>query len=368
MAIGIARNAQAALRVIGPSAEQCLDQAGAVPMKGVKFMLAQGEDGAESMADEVDEAAQGERLTSIVHRVQLLRALLADIPEDRMHASKKLQKIDQDGGLTVYFTDGTTHECDILIGADGIHSIVRNGAWFLVTLQPSDKAQAILGEELIDLEDACEYGWAGRAAFLMHNILSGGQLVQFAITSHDSDAEHGSLDQWKRTVGSDEITKLVQDWPPHLSNAVNEPHLLCNHPEHEALYLWEHPNADTYVSGPVCVTGDAAHSTTPWQGSGGGMSIEDSLILSTLLSRAKTPAEAITALKAYDQARRPRTQRIVESSRATGDMLIRVHELDPETSKSFMSRWDFIIDIDMEKHRDEALQMMEDELKRERVV
>lgn len=96
------------------------------------------------------------------------------------------------------------------------------------------------------------------------------------------------------------------------------------------------------------------------------MSIEDSLILSALLGGARTPGEAITALKVYDKVRRPRTQRIVESSRATGDMLIGVHELDPETSKIFMSRWDFIIDIDMEQHRDEALQMTENELKRDR--
>lgn len=94
------------------------------------------------------------------------------------------------------------------------------------------------------------------------------------------------------------------------------------------------------------------------------MSIEDSLILSALLGHAKTPAEALVALKVYDQVRRPRTQRIVESSRATGDMLTGNVKLDAETVKSLMSRWDFIIDIDMEKHRDEALQMMDAELRR----
>jgi len=133
------------------------------------------------------------------------------------------------------------------------------------------------------------------------------------------------------------------------------------------MYLWEHPPARTYVSGSVCIMGDAAHATTPWQGSGGGMSIEDSLILSALLGRAKTPAEALAALKVYDQVRRPRTQRIVESSRGTGLIMAGLGEetkLDFEKLRAnLLPRWDFIVDSDNEKHRDEALEMMERELK-----
>ncbi|KAK7739797.1 hypothetical protein SLS62_011211 [Diatrype stigma] len=230
----------------------------------------------------------------------------------------------------------------LILGEKDPAASPRNtGAWFLMTLQPFDKAQASLGEELVDIKDAREYGWAGHNSFLLHNILSGGQLVQFAIASNDQEkgGESGPLESWYRNVTADEINKLYRDWPSHLNKAVNE--LLCDQPEHKALYLWEHPKARSYVSGAICITGDAAHSTTPWQGSGGGMSLEDSLILSTLLGRAKTPAEALTALNVYDQIRRPRTQRIVESSRITGAMVTGSDEemgLDPEKFKSFMSR------------------------------
>ena len=133
------------------------------------------------------------------------------------------------------------------------------------------------------------------------------------------------------------------------------------------MYFWEHPNAHTYVSGPICIMGDAAHATSPWQGAGGGMSIEDSLILSTLLGRSKTRIEALTALKVYDRVRRPRTQRIVESSRGTGLIVNGLGEetgLDPgKLKEKLLRRWDFIIDFDNEKARDEAVEMMERELR-----
>ncbi|POS74231.1 hypothetical protein DHEL01_v207376 [Diaporthe helianthi] len=286
-----------------------------------------------------------------------------------------------DEPLALHFIDGRTHECDVLIGADGIHgrqfrqfwstqvhSTVRKfilgeddpalsprdtGLWAVVALEPYAVAQASLGEGLVNIEDAREYSWVGDGAYLMHNVLSQGELVQFIISSEAKSMP----DSWYRTVSAEHIRKLYENWPPHLSKA-----LLCDQPQQPAMYLWVHLPARTYVSGPKCVIGDAAHATTPWQGSRAGMSIEDSLVISTLLGRSKNREEALVALKTYDEARRPRTQRIIQSSRATG--VIEMGRGD-ETGlnldrlrQKLLPRWDFIIDFDNEKHVAEAVEVM----------
>ncbi|KAK8066866.1 FAD/NAD(P)-binding domain-containing protein [Apiospora hydei] len=376
-AIGVNRAALTALDLIGPSAAQSLQNAGAVPQQSVRFMLAQG-DRPETQIDVAKEHFPGHRLTNIAHRAAFLRELLSKVPPERMHASKKLERVERadygDGGpITLHFADGISHECDILVGADGIHSTVRKiilgeddaaanprntGWWCIMALKPYEEARACLGDGYVDVNDASEYGWVGDGTFLMHNVLSGGTLVQFVVTGSDDPTKMSS--QWNRMVAAEEVRKLYAEWPPRLRNAVEK--LLCDKAEQPAIYLWEHPPARTYVSGPICVTGDAAHATTPWQGSGAGMSIEDSLILSTLLGQAKNPKQACAGLKIYDKLRRGRTQQVVESSRGTGVILTGKGEetgLELEKlRKNALPRWDFIVDFDVKKHREEAVEMM----------
>lgn len=233
MAIGIARNAFNALDLIGPSARQCIERAGSVPHHGVKFMLAQGPD-AGKMVDEIDARKEGKRLTSIVHRAAFLKELLAGTPEGQMHASRKLQSVDKkpDGSLTLQFEDGSAHDCDVLIGADGIHSVVRklilgesdpavkpvfSGNFATMSLQPYEKMQAILGDEYVSTEDPREWGWFGKDTFMLHNVLSQGGLVQF-IASVRTDAPS---DEWQKVVPAEDFRNIFAGWPPHLREALD---------------------------------------------------------------------------------------------------------------------------------------------------
>ena len=67
--------------------------------------------------------------------------------------------------------------------------------------------------------------------------------------------------------------------------------------------------------------GDAAHASTPFQGQGAGQAIEDACVLSALFEKISTPVEVPHALAAYDQIRRPRSQRVVSTSRESGQLV-----------------------------------------------
>ncbi|USW55955.1 Putative FAD-binding domain, FAD/NAD(P)-binding domain superfamily [Septoria linicola] len=372
MAVGMTRNAFQSLELIGPSAREALEKAGSVPHHGVRFMLALGPD-AGKMVDEIDARKDGKRLTSIVHRAALLKELLAEVPIERMHASKKLKGVDRqsDKTLTLQFEDGSTHETDVLIGADGIHSAVRKvilgeddpasspvsaGMLAIPTLQPYEKLRSILGDEYVDTGDPREWAWFGKGTFMMHNVLNAGELIQFIAT-----VKTDTGDAWMKEVPADEFKGHFVGWPPHLQTALSA--VVGDEASLKCWCTWEHAHARTYVDGPIAVMGDAAHATTPWQASGGGMSIEDALVLSSLLGHIRSPEQAPVALQVYDEARRQRTQDIVESSRNTG--LIFTGK-NPEYPMDYAGlkgrlppRWDFILDFDNGKARDEAVQRLE---------
>ena len=66
--------------------------------------------------------------------------------------------------------------------------------------------------------------------------------------------------------------------------------------------------------------GDAAHAMTPFQAQGAGQAIEDACVLQALLGKIPNKKDVPSALRAYDQCRRPRANRIVTTSREAGHL------------------------------------------------
>ncbi|KAK3070884.1 hypothetical protein LTS18_014990 [Coniosporium uncinatum] len=98
--------------------------------------------------------------------------------------------------------------------------------------------------------------------------------------------------------------------------------------------MFDSPDAPTYCKGRVCLMGDAAHASTPHQGAGAGMAFEDAYVLSSLLGTVEDVDDLPDVFKAYDQLRRPRTQRLVKTSREAGQL----YELCLEGVGSDLSR------------------------------
>lgn len=112
--------------------------------------------------------------------------------------------------------------------------------------------------------------------------------------------------------------------------------------------------------------GDAAHATTPFQGQGAGQAIEDACVLETLFGRVKRGKDVPNVFAAYDQVRRPRSQRVVKTSREAGKLLGMMAEGvggDLEKMRERLeTRMRWIWNRDLERQNGEAVALFEESL------
>lgn len=124
--------------------------------------------------------------------------------------------------------------------------------------------------------------------------------------------------------------------------------------------IFDHPPISTYARSRVAILGDAAHASTPHQGAGAGQAIEDSHVLAELLGDARvTEAEHVEeAFRAYDAVRRPRSQRVVTSSKENAYLLCLcldgVGDDEQKLRDTFQQRLRWLWDIDVEEQAERA--------------
>lgn len=265
-----------------------------------------------------------------VHRAHFLDEMVKLVPPEIASFGKLLDTISEnpDGKLTMTFHDGTTASADAIVGCDGIKSRVRallvgedspvaqpqyTHKYAYRGLIPMKQAVEALGEERA--KNACIY--MGPDGHVLTFAVNGGETLNLVAFRTNAD-EWPSTEKTTLQAKKETVLREFSGWGGNVRKLLEftKADLDC-----WGLFdLGDHP-VDSYCKGRICISGDAAHATTPHHGSGAGFAIEDSAVLADLISdeRVKSHRDLEAVFAAFDATRRERSQWLVQSSRITGD-------------------------------------------------
>ena len=244
-------------------------------------------------------------------RPELYERMLAAIPPGVLRFGKTVERIEQDErSVTLVFADGSAAEHDVLIGADGIDSLVRRTLWGDAPKR-EHRLHIFGGFTFADVD-----GTQPNRSVLTHS-----PTVQGSWTSIRHKGRDGH--QWWVLTSADPdapapadlkqaATELGAEFPAPLPGliAATEPQNV------QRWVLRDRKPLKQWSKGRATLVGDAAHPTSPYAAYGAGMSIEDGYFLGRALRGVDLtdPAAVRRALQAYEDPRKPHTARQVQQA------------------------------------------------------
>ena len=247
-----------------------------------------------------------------MHRADLVNFLAAALPADLVHTGHQCSGFAQDGDkVRVSFANGAVVEADIVVAADGMHSVLRQHV--APPSQPvfsgSVAYRGLIPYQLIPHwpTDAWQM-WLGPSKhFLTYPVRAAKLLNYVGFVPADTDMK----ESWSAGGDPDVLRQEFAGWDPRVGSLLRQVQATFR------TALYDREPLPIWTKGRLTLLGDAAHPMLPHLGQGANQSIEDGMALATILARADRKT-APAALLAYERLRRERVAQIQSGARASG--------------------------------------------------
>jgi salicylate hydroxylase len=281
-----------------------------------------------------------------VHRVELLETLNEAQADDVVRFGHHCTGVrETEDGVWLTFASGVTARADVVIGADGIHSVVQREIG-LATHPTSEGIMAYRG--LVPTE---RLSWATHTSGLQMWMGSGRSFICFPVSQGrvinivafvPSNVE--SEESWSAPGDLRALAAEYDGWDAPVVQAIGAL---------DETFRWgiyDRAPLPFWSTARTTLLGDAAHPMVPHFGQGAAQAIEDGFALAILLENAK-PADVPARLKAYEQLRLGHTSRVQAASRDAGRFYRSENEDVSERNRrmgEWMSaaRWIFQYDVE----------------------
>lgn len=195
---------------------------------------------------------------------------------------------------TVTLKDGTVLRADLIIGADGIKSVIRNAvvgeertaqptglSAYRILIPATRLPTKQIPEGILRMQEpAATTMIVGKDKRVIMGPGRGGKLLGIVALVPDESAEDPADDSWTRPGSKQELLAAFADFPSWLR-------AIFDQAENDEIGLWQLRDIDplpTWTKGRVVLIGDAAHAMLPTQGQGASQAIEDAEALQAFLS------------------------------------------------------------------------------------
>ena len=244
-----------------------------------------------------------------VARTALQRLLADAFGAERLHLGSPVETLrEQPGGVQVRCASGAVFDADVVVGADGVHSTIRDWVTGDRAVPVYSGASGFRGlvpagdVPLLPDPDAAQV-WMGPGAHVVSYPVpvNGVRMINFLAVA-DEPAQW-TASAWTRDAEPGAHLTAFAGWHPALLS------LLDAVPQSPRWALFAAKPLRRWSRGRVTLLGDAAHAMLPHYGQGANQSIEDAAVLATELTRA-TGVDPADALRQYERRRLARTRKL----------------------------------------------------------